>query len=178
VATVKKWRWLDFIRGRIGEIAGGDAAELGADDVGGEAGAEKRAIERGELASIERAADVREAALEARADEHGFVCLGEDGVKGGFDVAVGDAARAQLAGDAKASLAAGLRVLAGVVEGVAGVVEIFMLAQPGDDGRDEFEVFGAAVEVFAHFMDGVRAAHERAERGGVKLLLGREFARG
>jgi hypothetical protein len=174
-------RRLDFIRGRVGEggeIAGGDAAEFGADDIGGEAGAKKRAVEGSELALIERAADMREAALEARADERGFVRFGEDGVERGFDVAVGNAAGAQFARDAKTPLAARLRVRASVVEGVAGVVEIVVLAQPGDDGRNEFGIFGAAAEVFAHFMDGVRAAHERAQGGGVKLLLGGEFARG
>ena len=65
-----------------------------------------------------------EAAGQARADQTRFVGFGEDGVHGGFDVAIGDAAGAQFAGDAEASLAAQLGVLGCEVQSVFGVVEI------------------------------------------------------
>jgi hypothetical protein len=69
-----------------------------------------------------------------------------------------------------------LRVPAGVVKGVTGVVEVFPLAEPGDHWADEFDIFGAPGQVFAHFVDGVRAAQESAQGLGVEVLFGREFA--
>ena len=75
-------------------------------------------------------------ALEAGADGCGFVSLREDGVERGFDVAIGNAAGAELAGNAEAPLAARVGVLAGVIEGVAGVVEIVLFAQARDHAID------------------------------------------
>jgi len=164
------------IRGvrNIGEIAARDRAEFGADYIGGKAGREQAAIEGGEFAPVERAAEAGEAALEAGADEGGFVGFGEDGVERGFDVGVGDAAGAEFAGDAEAA-AVGMDAAAGEVEGVADVIEIVELAKARDDGGDEFYIFGAAFEIGAHVVERVGAAHKRALRGKVKLVLGREF---
>src|SRR5690349_7762600 len=71
---------LSFVAGgihqRVGEGEGGERgfvlargeAKFGANDVRGEAGTEQAAMQRGELALIERAAKVREMALEAGAN--------------------------------------------------------------------------------------------------------------
>jgi hypothetical protein len=162
--------------GTFGEIIARNAAELGADDVRGKAGAQQAAIERGKLALVEGAADAGQAPLEAGANEIGFIGLGENGGEGRLDMTVGNAAGAQFAGDTKASLAAGLRVLAGVVERVAGIVEIFLLAKARDDPGNELVAFGAASEIVAHFVNRVGAPHEGAKRGGVELGFGGKLA--
>ena len=115
--------------------------------------------------------------LEPGADRCGFVGLREDGFEGRIDVVIGNAAGAEFAGDAETSLAAGIGVLARVVEGVAGVVEVALFAEAGDHAINVSFVFGAASEILAHFVDGVRAAHQGAKGGGVKLLLAGDFAR-
>jgi hypothetical protein len=114
----------------------GDAAEFGADCVGGEAGPEEAAIKGSDFALVEGAAQVGEASLDADANERGFVGFGEDGFEGGFDVLIGNAAGAKFAGDTEASLAAQFGVLVGVVQGVARVVEVVKFAESGDDRRD------------------------------------------
>jgi hypothetical protein len=128
-------------------------AELGADYVGGKAGAEESAIEGGEFFFVDGAAKLGELALETGADKRGFVGIGEGGGESGFDVAVGDAASAEFAGDPETPLAAGLGVMAGEFAGVAGVVEVIVFAEARDDGRDEVFIFGAALEVLLHFVD-------------------------
>lgn len=155
----------------------GDAAKLGADNVRGETGAEEAAIERSDFALVESAAKMRKAAFYTRADQSGFVRFREDSLQGSFDVTVGNAARSQFARDAEASLAPQFCVLIRVVERVAGVVQIFQFAQARNDRRNGFFVFGAAVEVVLHFVDGVGAAHQGAERGGVEFLFGGKLAR-
>src|SRR5574337_797610 len=103
--------------------------EKGVRGVGGKAGAEQAAVERGKLAPVERAAarvapaQLFQAALEALADERGFIGFREAFLERGFDVAVGDATGAKLASDAVATLAAGLGAIAGELARVAGVVE-------------------------------------------------------
>src|SRR5271154_7116779 len=149
--------------GDAGKIAAGDGAKFAADGVGREAGAEQASIERGDLALGEFAANVGEAALQAGADESGFVGFGKNGVKRGIDVTVRHAAGAKIARDAETSLAPGLRVLARVIERVAGVLEITSFAETGDDGCDKFGVFGAALEIFPHFVNRVSAARQGAE---------------
>jgi len=155
----------------------GDAAELGANDVRGETGAEKAAIKRRDFALVERAAKMREAAFYAGADQSGFVRFGKDSLQSSFDVTVGNAAGAELARDAKASLAAQFRMLIGVIERVTGVVQVFQFAQTRDDGRNEFLVLGAAFEVLLHFVDRICAAHQGAKRRIVKFLFGGNSAR-
>ena len=164
--------------GKFGEVAVGDAFQLGADYVRGETGAEKIAVEGGDFFLVEGAAEMGEAAGEARADERGFVGFGEDGIHRGFDVAVGDTACAQFASDAETSLAAKLGVLRGVVQSVLGVVEIVEFAEARDYGGDEVFIFGAALEMFFHFGDGMGAAHQGALRGHVELGFGEELAGG
>lgn len=130
--------------GQIGEIAVGDAAQLGANDVRGKAGAKQAAVKRRNLALTERAADMRKMPPEARANRRRFVRFREDGIEGGFDVAIGDSAAAQFARDAEASLAARLRVLAGVFEREASIVEITLLAKARNDGGNGLFVVSSA----------------------------------
>src|ERR1700735_928280 len=114
--------------GQVGKITVSDAAELGADNIRGETGAEEAAIERCDFALIERAPKMREPAFNPRANQRGFVGFGEDGLQGCVDGAAGNTARSQFTGDAKATLTAQFCVLIRVIERVAGVVEIFQLA--------------------------------------------------
>ena len=122
--------------GRVGDVCSGGGAKFGADEVGGKAGAKKTAVEGRDFALVERAAAPFQVARETLADERGFVGVGKDGVERGVDMLVGNATGAEFAGDAEASLAAGVRVLAGVVEGILRVVEIRLFAKTGDYLRD------------------------------------------
>src|SRR5579863_4820749 len=124
-------------------IFAGSKAKLGADYVRREAGAEQAAMERGKLALVERAAKMRQMALDARASGCGFVGFGEDGFQRRFDVAIGNAAGAKFAGNAEAPLTARIGVLAGEVEGVAGIVEIILLTEARDHTVDVFFIFSA-----------------------------------
>ena len=72
----------------------GESAYFGADSVRREAGAEETAIQRGELALVERTVGVCEATPETRANERGFVRLGKDCVECSLDVLVWNAAGA------------------------------------------------------------------------------------
>lgn len=152
--------------------------QLSADDVGGKAGAEEAAVERGRLFFVERpAAEAPQLALDAGFYERGFVRFGENGGERGFDVAVRNAADAEFAGDAKFSLMAILRMSAGEVAGVAGIVEIIQFAQFLQDGVGVVFFFGAQSEIFLHLVHGMCAAHQCASGRGVKAGLGGEFAR-
>jgi len=70
-------------------ISAGGGADFGADHIARKAGAEEARVKRREFALVERAADVREAALQARANEAGLVGFREDGFDGGVDVRSG-----------------------------------------------------------------------------------------
>ena len=154
----------------------GDALEFGANDVGGEARGQEAAIKRSELALVDLAANVGKPALEACADERGFVSLRENGIEGGFDVAVGDAAAAKIASDAITSLTAQPGVVTCELEGVTRVVEIIQLTQARDHGGDQVFVFSVALEVLLHLVDRMRAAHQSTLRGHFELMLGSELA--
>ena len=153
-------------------MLGGSESQFRANYVGREAGAEEAAIKRRKLALIERAANVRKVSLEARADGRGLVGLGKDGVEGGFDVAVGYATSTEFAGDAEPSLAARISVLARVIEGVAGIVEVVLFTKAGNRAIDMIFGFGAAFEILPHFVNRVCATHQGTKGGGMKLSLG------
>jgi hypothetical protein len=156
----------------LGKIAVGDAAKFGADGVRGETGAEQAAVNAGDLALAERTAKVREATLETSPDQFGFGRVGEHGFECSVDVPVRHTAGAEFASDAKASLAASVGALAGKFKRVTGVIKIVVLAEPGHDLRNGVFVVRAALQVGAHLVNRMGAAHEGTERGGVKLLLG------
>jgi len=163
---------------KIRKIAAIDVAEFFANRVRGEAGAKKHAVERGDFLLVEGAAKVRESAFETRANESGFVRFGKDCGERCVDVFIGNAPATQFARDAVASLAAALCVMAGVFDGVAGIVKVVQFAKAGDDGRDELLFFCATLEILFHFMDRVIAAHEGALGGHIELVFGPELAGG
>ena len=76
---------------------------------------------------------------------------------------VGKAASAEFTGNTETSLTSRIGVLAGVIQGVAGIVEVALFAQAGDHAINVILGFGAASEVLAHFVDRVRAAHQGAK---------------
>ena len=155
---------------RIETRATGHSVDGSAHLIGGKAGAEQAAIERGQAAFVERAANAAEFAFQALADERGFVLRGEHFVERGFDVAVGHAAPAELLGNAKTSLAANGRVGAREFASVARVIEQLLLLQPIEFCTNQTFILAAAFERAAHFEDRMGAAHERANGGGVKLV--------
>ena len=120
---------------------------------------------------------MRELPFEALADQRNLVCVSEGGVERRLDVTVGNAASAQLAGDAKTSLAAQLRMVAREVERVTRIVKISLFAKPRDHDRNQVFVVGSALEILLHLVNRMRAAHQRAQRGSVEVLLGGKFAR-
>ena len=154
----------------------GYAVQLRADDVARESGPKQAAIKPRELGLADRAAHVREVVPKASANERRLVGLGKHRGDGSLDMAVRNAPGSQLASDAKAPLASRLRVRAGVIRSVAGIVEIVVLAQARDYARDVVFRFRATLEILAHLVDRVRASHQSAQRRGVKLLLCSELA--
>src|SRR2546425_3283084 len=116
-----------FGGGELGEVFFGGGAEFAADDVGGEAGAEQAAIDGGELAVVNRlvrmgAAKRFQFAVNALADHLTFVFFLKNFLKSRFDVAVGNAAAAEVAGDAEFSLAAGFGGGTGELAGATGIL--------------------------------------------------------
>lgn len=153
-----------------------DAAQFRADDIGGKAGAQQAAVERRDLPLVELAADMRKAALEARADRCGFVRFGERRIERSFNMAIGNAPAAKLARDAVTSLAAQLGVPMRIVEGVASIVEIIEFTKASDDRRNQIFILGAPIEILLHLVNRVRTAHQRAQSRCVQLRPGGKLA--
>jgi hypothetical protein len=172
-----EWKLITFEIGiGGGEAFSGKGFEFATDEVGRETGSEKRAIDGGEFFVAYFSPSGAEFALDALADDDGFV-VGFGGFgEGVVNVAIGDAAGAKVSGDAELALFADFCVGAGELPGVAGIVELagFFEACENDLG-EEFGV-SAADELRFHFVDGVSATHEDAEGVVVKVLLGVEFA--
>jgi len=160
----------------VGEFFAGDGLDFAADDVGGKAGAQQAAVEGGELFVVEFAAEGAELAVNALADHGGLVVFLRAFVESGFDVLVGDAASAQVAGDAELALAADFGALADELFGVAGVVDEAFALEAVESGFDELVVFGAMRQRLLHFVDGMGAAHQDAGGRGVQLGLGHHQA--
>ncbi len=170
-----------LVRRRLGQFRHFDfrqSAKFGTDRVGGKAGAKKGAIERGELAFVERAAHLRQAALQARPHQSALVQLLKNRRQRRFDVTVREAASAQIARDAEATLTTCLRVAARVVERVAGVVQIIVLLEPLEHRPHAGLILGAALEQLTHLVDRMRTAHQRTQRDGVELRFRRKLAGG
>src|SRR6266705_4545124 len=106
----------------LGDVFFGYGAEFAADEVGGEAGAEEGAVERGDFAVVNFAAEKLHLPFDALADERSFVRFLGYFVQGGFDVAIRDAAGAEVAGDAEFALLARFGALPRELLGIAGVV--------------------------------------------------------
>jgi hypothetical protein len=165
-----------FVR-RLWQIAL-DAAKFGSDRVGGKAGAEQAAVERGDLVLAEGASNVREAALQSRADHCSFVGFSKSCFESRVDVGIRHAPAPKLASDTEAPLPAPLSMLPGIIESIAGVIEIAAFAEPRDDGRDSFVIVSPAREIASHFINRMGAPHQRTKRSRVKLWLGMDFSRG
>jgi hypothetical protein len=178
-----------FLGIQNGWFFAGEGLEFAADKVGGEAGGEERAVDGGEFFVSDLfhlrackykprtlAPEGAEFALDALTDDGGFVVgLGGFG-EGVVDVAVGNAAGAEVARDAEPALFADFGVGAGELFGVAGIVELAGFLEAGEDDLCEKLAIGAAEKFRFHFVDGVCAAHEDTEGVVVEVLLGVEFA--
>ena len=171
----------------LGKVFAGERSEFATDDVGGEARAEEATVEGGELFLVDElsgagvcgrgAAEGAQLAFDALADKRGFVGLLRGFFEGGFDVAVGDAAGAEIPSDAKLALFADLGALAHEKLGVACVIEQAGAFQMLYHVFHQRGVFAAALERLCHFMDGVRAACEDPDGGIVEGGFGFELAR-
>lgn len=169
---------LHFVGGSgFWELFAGDGFDFAADNVGGEAGAEKAAVERGELFFFDFSFEGAEFALDALANERGFVVL--EGIFGesSFDVLVGNAAGAKVARNAEFALAANFGALTGELFGEACVVEEAVVLEALDDGPDERIVVGTMGEGSLELVDRMSAAGEDADGGVVKIGFGVDAAR-
>ena len=154
------------------------SAKLSADDVGGKSRAQKASIDRSDFAFSQTASYMRKLPLQTRPNQRALVGLREHGIERGLDVAIGDAAPAKLAGNAETALASRVGMLTGVCERILCIVEILLLPQARDHGRDDIRLLRPAFEIFAHLVDGMRAPGQCAQRKGVQFLFGGYFARG
>lgn len=154
------------------------SAKLSADNVGGKSRAQKASIDRRDFALTQTASYMRKLPLQTRPNQRALVGLREHGIESGLDVAIGDAAPAKLAGNAETALASRVGMLASVGERVLRIVEILLLPQARDHGRDDIRILRPAFEIFAHLVDGMRAPGQCAQRKGVQFLFGGYFARG
>jgi hypothetical protein len=162
----------------FGDFFGGDGFEFLADGVGGKAGGEQAAVEAGDFFVGDFTAGEAEFAFDAVADGEALGFIVGGGFDGGLNVGVGDAAGAEVARDAKFSLAADFGALACELLGVASVVELAVFLHAGHNDLGEEFVGGTAIEQALHFFDGMRAAHQGAQGDVVELLLGVDFFRG
>jgi len=166
----------------FGDFFGGEGFEFAADGVGGEAGAEQRTVERGDFLGVDFAAlfaagEEFEFALQARADGGAFRFRVGGVGDGCVDVAVRDAAGAQIAGDAEFALAADFRALAHKLFGVSRVVQLAVFPEPRHDDLDQQLVVCTPRQHFFHFVHGVRAPHQCANGDIVEFGFRFELAR-
>jgi len=161
----------------FGDVFAGERAKFAANDVGGKAGTEQTAVEGSDLVLADFASGSAELAFDALTDERGFVGGLGDFVEGGFDVAVGDTAGAEVAGDAEPALFADFGALAGELFGVTGVVDVAGGLEAVHHFFDEGFVVAAALESLLHFMDGMGAAHEDFDGSVVEGRFGVVLAR-
>lgn len=166
--------------------------EFMADDVGGETGAKEATVEGRELSFVEvgalpahlkvaatvasGAAEGAQLALDALADDGGFVGVLGSLFEGGFDVAVRDAAGAEVACHTKLALLSSFGALAGELLGVAGVVDVAVLFKASDHFLDEVLVGSAADEGLFHFGHGMSAAHKDFDGSVVQGGFGFDLA--
>ena len=119
------------------QLFAGEGFEFAADDVGREAGGEKRAVDRGEFLVGDFAFERTEFAFDALADDGGFI-VGFGGFgESGADVAIRNAASAKIAGNAEFSLFADFGTLAGELFRVTRVVKLAGLLEASEDDLRE-----------------------------------------
>jgi hypothetical protein len=158
-----------------GKFFAGEGFEFAADEVGGEAGGEERAIDGGEFFvgflfhfrackyKLRTPTHRAEFAFDTLANDGGFRFRVGRFRESNVDVAVGNAASAEIAGDTEFALLADFRASAGELFGVARVVELAGLLEAREDDLSEEFGVGAAEKLGLHFVDGVGTAHEDAE---------------
>jgi hypothetical protein len=161
--------------GKFGGVSFGDGADFGADGIGGKPSAKKTAVQRCDLPLVEWAAGFRHA-LQALADQRSLIGLGEHIFQGRFDMTIGHAAATQLARDPEFSLAARLRVVTRVVKGIARVVQILLVFQFFENRANQLFIFRAPREKLFHFVNGMRATHQGAQRRSVQFGFSCQFA--
>src|SRR6266704_5888807 len=168
---------LDF-----GEVVAGQGVEFAADYVGGEAGAEKTAVDGGHLPFVDLLACIGAAkgaqlALDSLAHDGGFVGFLGGFFEGGFNVAVGDAAGAQVASHAEFSLFARFGALPRELLRIPRVVNQPVFFQPSHHKLNAQCIVAPPFELFLHLVDGVRPPHQSAHRDVVQLFFGLKLAR-
>jgi hypothetical protein len=168
----------EFVGVDGGNFFCGDGFEFFADGVGGEAGGEEAAVEAGDFFVGDFAAREFEFAFDAMADREALQFVVGVGFDGRLDVGVGNAAGAEIARDAKFSLATDFGALARELLREARVVELAVFLHAGHDELGEKFVGRAAIEQTLHFFYGVWAAHQSAQSDIVEFLLGIDFFRG
>ncbi len=126
---------------------------------------------------VDFAAEGTEFSFEALADDGGLVGFFGGFGEGGFDVAVRDAAGAEVARDAEFTLAADFGALASELFGEALVVDHFGAFEAVHDTFQERVVFGSTAEQLLHFVDGIGTAHKGANGGFVEFGFGFDLAR-
>ena len=134
------------------------SAKLSADNVGGKSRAQKASIDRRDFALTQTASYMRKLPLQTRPNQRALVGLREHGIESGLDVAIGHPTGAKLAGNAKTALASRVGVPTGVCERILCIIEIVLLPQSRDHRGHDIRVLRPAFEVFAHFVNGMRAA--------------------
>ena len=159
-------------RGVFGEAFAGERAEFAADNVGGEAGAEEAAVDGGHFLFIDFAAVGTELAFDPLADRDRFVGMLGDFFEGGFDVAVGNAPGAEVAGDTELSLFAGFGTLSGELFGVTRVIDQAVFLQPRHHHLDQQLVNAPSLQLLLHLVHGVRSPHQRAHGYFIQLRFG------
>ena len=154
------------------------SAKLSADNVRGKSRAQKASIDRRDFALSQAASNMRKLPLKTRPDQRALVGFREHRIERRLDVAIGHPAGAKFACNAETALAARVGMLAGIGKRVLRIVEIVLLSQTRDHGRDDIRILGPAFEILAHLVNGMRAARQCAQREGVQLLFSGYFARG
>jgi hypothetical protein len=161
----------------IGERFPGHGFQFAADGVGGKAGAEQGAVERGDFLLVDGAAEKFEFALDALTDGGLLGVVAGGFGDGDFDVAVRNAAGAEVSGDAKFALPANLGPLARELFGVARVVDQIVFFQAGQNHLRQKFAGGATLKEFVHFVYRMRPPHQRPQCNIVKFGFSVELAR-
>jgi len=154
------------------------SAKLSADNVRGKSRAQKASIDRRDFALSQAASNMRKLPLKTRPDQRALVGFREHGIERRLDVAIGHPAGAKFACNAETALATRVGMLARVGERVLRIVEVVLLPQARDHRGNDIPVLRPAFEIFAHLVNGMRAARQCAQREDVQFLFGSYFARG
>jgi hypothetical protein len=125
---------------------------------------------------VEGTAEEFELALNALADGGAFGGFVGGLGQGGFDVRGGNAAGAEVSGDAELALSANLGTLARELFGVPRVVDQVVFFQAGQDYLGQEFAGGATLKEFLHFVYRMRPTHQCPQRNIVKFGFSVELA--